>query len=191
MNQAQRFVVIDGPNGAGKSFVVAHVCSALEAQGMAVLGTQEPTKAFNRANEEKHGETLAQLILEDRQLHLKSEVEPALSAGKIVISDRYIASSLVYRKLDGIPFEHTWDANKKFLQPDTYVLLTASPTQLRERMGERKNKTRFEREYQVEDELRVYRAAHDFLRRQGERVVVVENNSDSETLIAALLSHIL
>ncbi len=94
------FVVFDGPNGVGKTTLVNEVATQLRQQGYNVLATKEPTRSplgqFVRNAEEKcRGKTLAYLVAADRQFHLEQEILPALDRGMIVLSDRYIPSSLV------------------------------------------------------------------------------------------------
>lgn len=170
-----KFITIDGPNGVGKTTVVRLVCDRLNVFGWNILQTKEPTSAFNRENEERRGLKLARRIIEDRRHHLTDEIEPTLELGMSVVCDRYIESSLVYRKLDGIPFEDTWKENSSFKTPDMSILLIASAPTLEERLKGRKVLTRFEREHTLEEELALYRKAHEFLSDYGFKSVIIEN----------------
>ena len=179
-----KFITIDGPNGVGKTTLVDIICQRLKALSQNVLQTREPTKNFNRANEEKHREALARLIVEDRRHHLSDEVDPALNKGLIVISDRYIESSLVYRKLDGISFEETWHDNAMFLVPHISILLLAPAIILQERLRSKKTLTRFEREHASAEELALYHEAHSFLSDRCFETVCVENDTASKEDVA-------
>ena len=180
----RRFITIDGPNGVGKTIIVGLVCREIRDLGWNVLQTKEPTKTFNRANEEKHGAELARLIIDDRRLHLTNEVEPALTQGVCVVCDRYIESSLVYRKLDGIPFEDTWKENCSFRIPDMSVLIIASVPMLEERLKSKKTLSRFEREYTPEEELVLYQGVHKFLSDRGFKSVVIKNEGVAPEVVA-------
>ena len=173
------FVTIDGPNGVDKTGVTALVCDELKKLGLNVLRTKEPTTSFNRMNEEKHGHALARLIVEDRRQHLLREIEPALDRGVLVICDRYIESSLVYRGLDGISFEDTWQENKYFRIPDMNILLTCSADILESRLKRKVSLSRFEREHTSEEESLMYVEAHQFLKTHGFRSMIVKNDCTS------------
>lgn len=177
------FITLDGPNGVGKTTIVSIVGKTLESLGYPILTTREPTLQFNRGNEEIHGEALGRLITEDRLHHLKDEVEPALQQGKIVISDRYLGSSLVYRKLDGIPFEETWKENSSFRTPDVSILLTASPSVLARRLQNKRVLTRFEREHSSTKELALYQEGYLFLEEMGFRTEIIENEDDVNSTV--------
>lgn len=158
------FLVIDGPNGVGKSRVARLVAQYLSKIGKKVIETKEPTPHFDRENEEKvHGLELAQLIVEDRRFHLVDEVEPALIRGNTVVCDRYVCASLVYRALDGVSFEETWEYNKLFRIPDLNVILTAESASISSRLKNKGKKSRLEREHTSEEEIALYRSAGCFL----------------------------
>jgi dTMP kinase len=87
------FVAIDGPKNAGKTMAVALLPGLLGDVGRPVVRTKKPTPAFRLANEEHHaGRDLAELIARDRARHVREVIEPALAAGRVLVSDRYIAS---------------------------------------------------------------------------------------------------
>ena len=54
---------------------------------------------------------LACLVAGDRHHHLATEILPALHAGKVVICDRYLPSSLVLQAIDGIEPDTIWCLN--------------------------------------------------------------------------------
>ena len=93
------FIAVDGPNGVGKSTLIEAIKNKLEVLGYAVYITREPTDTklgnFLREFAEKHsGRSLACLVAADRYEHMTNEIIPALEEGQLVISDRYILSSL-------------------------------------------------------------------------------------------------
>ena len=184
MTKRGRFITIDGPNGVGKTTIVRLACERFRVLGWSVLQTKEPTSAFNRANEEKRGPELARLIVEDRRCHLANEVEPSLRRGMYVICDRYIESSLVYRKLDGISFEATYKENSSFQIPNMSILLIAPMLTLKERLKDKKTLTRFEREHTSEEELALYEETHRFLSERGFKSVVIKNDEVAPQIVA-------
>lgn len=170
------FVTVDGPNGAGKSTIVQLVCARLAKDGLVVMQTKEPTPRFNRNNENRRGAALAQLILDDRRIHLELDIEPALEQGTVVVCERYIDSSLVYRSLDGIPFEETWRENSHFRLPDLRLFIDAREAVLKERLQRRATRTRFEVEFTSKQERDTYLKAHAFLKEVGIPSILIQNS---------------
>ncbi|MFF3404382.1 dTMP kinase [Streptomyces sp. NPDC002659] len=58
---------------------------------------------------------------------MEHEIKPSLKAGDTVICDRYVASTLVLQRLDGVSLKFLLDLNADILMPDLAVILTASP----------------------------------------------------------------
>src|SRR3989338_5572031 len=112
------FITFEGPNGVGKTAIVDAVAKKLFDMGFDVLKTKEPTKSrlgdFLRNAEEFYGGAcLACIAAADRYSHIEQEIMPALSRGKVVISDRYVESSLVLQRLDGCALEFLWGLNSQ------------------------------------------------------------------------------
>lgn len=100
-----------------------------------------------------------------------------MKAGIVVITDRYVASSLVYRKLDSISFEETWQHNQSFRVPDLNILMVADADTLKLRMATKETKSRFEREHGPDEELHLYHQAEAFLQSIGYNIVVIHNDT--------------
>lgn len=191
-NTVGRFVVLDGPNGAGKTTITTLVTERLRSCGRTVLQTKEPTPRFRRDNEEKHrGVELAQLIVEDRRQHLVFDIEPALVRGELIISDRYICSSLVFRALDGVSFEETWTANSAFRTPNISIVLIASAETLERRLLQRSAHTRFEREHPSQKEIDLYEQAADFLQKKGYVMRMINNDRRTAGETAAAIADLM
>lgn len=101
------FVTIEGPEGSGKSSVIKRVTEILEKEGYEVVFTREPggtpiseeirNVILDKANTKMDGMTEALLYAASRRQHLVEKIWPLSKAGKIVISDRFIDSSLAYQ----------------------------------------------------------------------------------------------
>jgi dTMP kinase len=106
MSTAGRFIVLEGIDGSGTTTQAARLVASLRASGHAVVNTREPSdgpigvvlrQALTRRLVGLSDRVLALLFAADRLDHLASVVEPALAEGKVVVSDRYVLSSLAYQ----------------------------------------------------------------------------------------------
>ena len=104
---AARFIVFEGGEGAGKSTQSAALADYLQARGHEVLCTREPggTPAaeairavlLDPANVGLDDRAEALLFAAARGDHAARVIRPALERGEIVISDRYLDSSVAYQ----------------------------------------------------------------------------------------------
>ena len=110
MSQTSRFLVVEGIDGCGKSTQAARLAERLDA----VLTFEMGATALGRAVRElvlghdTHPSDMAEalLIAADRAQHMAEVVEPALAAGRHVVSDRHAASTLAYQGWGrGLPLE--------------------------------------------------------------------------------------
>lgn len=105
MRAAPPFIAFEGGDGAGKSTQARLLTERLRRDGHDVLLTFEPGDSeLGRSLREAvlHGEdidarTEALLYAADRAHHVHSIVGPALAAGRTVVTDRYIDSSVAYQ----------------------------------------------------------------------------------------------
>jgi len=191
------FVTIDGPNGVGKSSISNEIVSKLKERGAQVTATRQPSDTplggFIRGAENTFtGLALAALVVADRIFQVEQEIRPALSNGKIVVCDRYVASSLVLQRLDGIATSLIWEMNEAVLVPDLSVILSAPIELIEERMRQRSSLARFER---IQDGARIeteyFADASSFLKSKGYAVVNVSTDGLSLSEVAErILSHI-
>ena len=144
-------VSIDGPGGSGKSTVAALVAALLARHGLAVHQTREPSptplgQLIRAGTDDYAGMALACLVAGDRHHHLAAEIRPALAAGQVVLCDRYVPSSLVLQRMDGISWDVILQLNQGADQPVLAVILNGSPAVIAARMAARGRHSRFERQ---------------------------------------------
>ena len=150
-----------------------------------VYDTREPSPTsfgtFVKENEGGlKGIQYARLIWADRYYHLQTCVQPQLSLGKIVVCDRYIASSFVLQGFDGVSEEQIWELNNSFLRPDLNIILLAEPDILQKRLQERARLSAFEKRMTREEEIHMYRKAIDFLSRKNIPHIIYMNSTYDE-----------
>src|SRR6478752_2920736 len=144
------FIALEGGDGAGKSTQVEALAEWIRAKGHEVVVTREPGATpigkrlrsilldVSSAGLSNRAEAL--LYAADRAEHVDSVVRPALERGAIVISDRYIDSSVAYQGAgrDLAPTEiariSRWATSG--LVPHLTVLLDVDPQTARERFTE-------------------------------------------------------
>jgi dTMP kinase len=137
------FIAFEGGEGAGKTTQARLVAIWLREQGYDVVTTHEPgaTKIGMRlrallldtthAGMSAHCEAL--LYAADRAEHVAKVIDPALERGAVVITDRYIDSSLAYQgagrgqAIADIASLNSWATDGR--EPDLTVLLDMDPAE--------------------------------------------------------------
>jgi dTMP kinase len=145
------FVCFEGGEGAGKSTQSRRLRERLETDGHVVLLTHEPGDTpvgakvrgivLDPATGELADRTEALLYAADKAEHLHAVVGPALGRGEVVITDRYVDSTLAYqgagRSLDGAELEWVARWATEDLRPHLTVLLDLEPAHGLTRFAER------------------------------------------------------
>jgi dTMP kinase len=126
------FIVLDGGDGSGTSTHSQLLTGFLEYKGFKVHLTQEPSKSeigkiLRKFLKDKEipPTTDALLFAADRDLHYHNEIQKKLDEGYVVISDRYLESSIIYQSIqsDKISVEWIKQLNKFVGQPDLTIIL--------------------------------------------------------------------
>lgn len=141
------FIAFEGGDGAGKSTQAARLAEALESRGLTVLRTREPggtpigEKLRSLVLDHGHGHidahTEALIFAASRAAHASQVIRPALERGEIVLTDRYVDSSVAYqgagRNLgtDAVRSLNEWATSG--LQPHLTILLDVDPAVGRQR----------------------------------------------------------
>ena len=116
------FITLEGGEGCGKTTIANAICQRLAEEGYDVLYTREPggveiAEQIRRVildinNTAMDSRTEALLYAASRRQHLVEKVIPALKAGRIVICDRFVDSSLAYQgDARGIGMDDIWTIN--------------------------------------------------------------------------------
>lgn len=146
-NSPGLFIAFEGGDGAGKSTQAARLAETLETRGLTVLRTREPggtpigEKLRSLVLDHGHGHidahTEALIFAASRAAHASQVIRPALERGEVVLTDRYIDSSVAYQGAgrdlgaDAVRTLNEWATSG--LQPDLTVLLDVDPADGRRR----------------------------------------------------------
>jgi dTMP kinase len=135
------FIVFEGGEGAGKSVQVKLLADRLRDAGKKVVVTREPggtrigeqIRAITHDTENVDLDPVAEayLMAASRAQHVRETISPALEDGKIVISDRFVDSSIAYqgygRNLGAKEIGALNEMAVNGAKPDLVILLDAPP----------------------------------------------------------------
>jgi dTMP kinase len=196
------FIVFEGGEGSGKSTQVDLLAAALIGEGHDVIVTREPgatnigrrirSLVLDRAEPDHPGEELAPraealLYAADRAHHVAAVVRPALARGSVVVSDRYIDSSLAYQgagrtlPVSEISWLSAWATGG--LKPDLVVLLDIEPAVGLARISDRGRLDRLEGET-IPFHERVRYAFLDFANADPRRYLVIDASRPAAQIAA-------
>jgi dTMP kinase len=92
------------------------------------------------------------LFAADRVVHVENEIKPALREGRIVVSDRYVCSSLAYQGAAGLDMKWIEEINRFALLPDLAIYIDVPPEVVVRRLrGKRSVMERLKIQRQVQE----------------------------------------
>lgn len=188
-----KLIAFDGPNGAGKSTLIREVQARLSEMNINVHVTKEPSDSkigtFTRNTAELFsGNTLACLVAADRYAHIEREILPRLKQETIVITDRYVLSSLILQPMDGVDPLFVKKVNDEIMLPDLQIAVWANEEVLQMRLSERDKFTRFEKNKSSVEELK--NGVH-IIQEWAVPIVNVFNDGNFEENISLIVENIL
>lgn len=140
------FIVIEGPDASGRSTQIQKITQKLEADGHAVVNTGLKrsdliSKGIIEAKRNYVGRrTMALYYAADFADQLENRIIPALKAGFVVISDRYIYTLIARSSVRGINKNWLHQLHSFAIKPDLIFYLDVDPHNLIHRVF-KKNKT--------------------------------------------------
>jgi dTMP kinase len=182
---AARYIAFEGVEGCGKSTQAARLATRLGAvltreTGGTMIGQQLRQVLHDPANTHLDAVAEALMIAADRAQHRAEVVEPALAAGRMVVSDRSVWSSLAYQgfgrdlPLDTVRAVNDWALQGRW--PQLVILLDIDAEVAGERLRER-DLDRFEREDAAFFE-RVTKGFRSLAARNPDTWVIVDASGD-------------
>ena len=139
-----RLIVFEGGDGAGKTTQARLLAGRLDAVATFQMGATAVGAEIRRLVLAPPGDSIdlraeALLVAADKAQHVAEVVEPALAAGRHVVSDRFTASSVVYQSYGrGVPrdeLEQLLGFAVAPLEPDLTILLDIDPVVAARRRG--------------------------------------------------------
>jgi dTMP kinase len=200
------FLTLDGPDGGGKTTQAARLAAWLRARGLEVVACRDPggTALGDRLREILLDRSTVDLALRAEMLlymasraQLVEEViRPALAAGRVVVSDRFLLANLAYQgDAGGLPVAEIGQVGRAAtggLLPDLTLILDVAPQVARARVGPARDR--------IEDRPDDYQARvrDGFLRaaRAGGRpeypapVVVIDAAADPDAVFERIRSEV-
>lgn len=193
------FITLEGGEGSGKSTQGKRLAEAMRAKGREVVLTREPggtpqgealrallvrgdTGAWSAASE-------AMLMSAAREVHVRTVIAPALAAGAVVISDRFLDSTRVYQGFaGGVPAEEIAALEKMAIgdcKPDLTLIFDLPAEQGLARATARGSdaEDRFERKGRDFHE-RLRDGFHAIAAAEPRRCVVIDAARDVEAVFA-------
>ncbi|MBA4537467.1 dTMP kinase [Bacillus aquiflavi] len=183
------FITVEGPEGAGKTTIFRKLGEYLLEEGYQVLMTREPggiaiaeqirEVILDKENTTMDARTEALLYAAARRQHLVEKVKPALESREIVLSDRFIDSSLAYQGYArGLGINEVLSINQFAIgdmMPDLTLYFDIEPEIGLERISLHKGReiNRLDLE-KLEFHKKVHEGYHILLNQFSERIVKID-----------------
>ena len=190
------FITLEGPDGSGKTTVADAVVEKLNKQGIEVVHTREPggvdiaeqirNVILDPKNTAMDSKTEALLYAASRRQHLVEKVFPAVKAGKIVICERFVDSSLAYQGyarsigIDEVLSINLFAIDNTF--PDLTIYLDVDEQTGLNRLSNRSFKDRLDQE-SIEFHHRVNEGYKEVLKRYKDRISVVDASQELDKVV--------
>ena len=192
------FITFEGGEGTGKTTQINILKKYLEDQGLEVIITREPGGVISAENiravifdNEIDSITETMLYAAARREHYIKKIKPALDAGKIVICDRFIDSSIVYQGIvRGVGVDLVENINKYAInnvEPDLTIFFDLDPETGLKRVSLRNEQmNRFDKE-SLDFHLKV-RKGYKLLSKTRNRFVLIDASKSIEDVTKQIIN---
>lgn len=182
-----KFITIEGTDGSGKSTQIELLMDYLRKKGADVIFTREPggTQISEKIreiildvdNSEMTGITEALLYAAARSQHVEEKIIPAIEAGKIIVCDRFVDSSIAYQgAARGLGAEKIMGINEAALHgimPDMTLFFDLSPEKGILRKKNERALDRLEKE-KMDFHEKVYEGYKNLCKKYPERIKPID-----------------
>jgi dTMP kinase len=199
MSRAKGFISFEGIEGSGKSTQVKALAKHLRAKGHKVIETAEPggTMIGNKIRAlllepENHMDPMAELLLyySSRAQHVREIIYPAILDNSIVITDRFIDSTVAYQGYArGLDLELINKLNEIVvpdMKPSITFLLDMDVEEGLRRNRRAQKEDRFELET-VEFHNHVRKGFHQIAAEEPERIKIVDASVSAEEVSSKVI----
>lgn len=197
------FITFEGPDGSGKTTVCNAVYQRLKDMGYDVVHTREPGGIeiaekirdiiLDPQNVMMDAKTEALLYAASRRQHLVEKVIPSIEAGKVVICERFVDSSLAYQGYGReLGFDEVLSINKFAIGdyfPDMTVYLDVDEKTGLERIKDRAFKDRLDQE-SIDFHHRVNEGYQKVINVFKDRISIVDASKPLDSVIEDALSRV-
>jgi len=182
------FIVLEGLDGSGITTQSMLLEKNISSMLMPTVLTKEPTsstvgklirKHLKRPQKEIDNKGLQLLFAADRQMHIKSFIEPNLKERNIVISDRYFFSSIAFGARNNDEFKWLSNLYKDCLQPDIVFLFKMPPKVCIKRIHKRGESQEL---FETEDKLRMVWKNYKKLARKYNYFYILDGDRSIESV---------
>lgn len=198
------FIVLEGGEGAGKSVQARILADHLREDGYRVVSTREPggtrigeqirAITHDAENVDLHPKAEAYLMAAARAQHVAETIAPALEAGRVVVCDRFVDSSIAYQGYGRHLGEDTIEALNALalngVAPDLTILLDV-PSEVGMRRRRESEKTNDRLDLQQKDFYdRVYGGYLTLAKKNPSRYLVIDATAPIEKVSDEIWLHV-
>jgi dTMP kinase len=187
------FICVEGLDGCGKTTQTRLLVERLEKKGFPAVYTAEPSHGVIGKFVRKHylhGKERGSRVIEallfaaDRIEHIENYVKPCLSKGKIVVSDRYLYSSLAYQGASGLDLDWIRSINLHAIEADLELFIDVDPKTVVDR---------FKRKKSVMEDLETQRKVREVYLKfvNNGALVKIDGNCSKREVSVSLLNSVL
>jgi len=187
------FICIEGLDASGKTTHARRLVRNLRRRGFDAVYTTEPSlgeigrfvrKQVLQRKRRVPSVMEALLFAVDRVDHVEKGIKPALEEGKIVVSDRYVYSSLAYQGAAGLDLKWIEEINRLALPPDLAIYMDVPPEVVVKRMKRKKS---------VMENLETQRRVRDIYMKfvENGRLVPINGNREKDEVAKDILAVVL
>ena len=201
MTMRGKLISFEGCEGSGKSTKLKMLEQYLQERSVDYMMTREPggnpisekirALILDKANDQMTAECEALLYAAARAQLLKDKIEPALAAGKLVVCDRYIDSSLAYQgEARGLGQEFVRKVNAFAFEnylPDCTIFLDITPEAAFERKHGADEDDRMEQEG-IAFHKKVYEGYDTLAKTYPKRIARIDGNQTPQEIFENVIT---